>query len=220
MKVTIHKEGRSILFYLFLILAGLNTALFLFTPSIVFYIVVSISAILFLLVTNFFRNPHRTYPGNPENVVIAPSDGEIVAIEEVYEGEYFKDKRIQVSIFMTVFNVHAQWYPMNGEVLFSTHHNGRFMAAYLPKSSTENERSTVVIRNEQGKTILMRQIAGAMARRIVTYAKPGTIARVNEHLGFIKFGSRVDLFLPLGSEVLVKMHEKVTGDITTIAKLK
>jgi phosphatidylserine decarboxylase len=121
---------------------------------------------------------------------------------------------------MTVLNVHAQWYPMNGEVLVSKHHDGRFMAAYLPKSSTENERSTVVIRNEKGITILMRQIAGAMARRIVTYAKPGSIARVNEQMGFIKFGSRVDLFLPLGSEVLVKMHEKVTGDITTIARLK
>ncbi|MEG0948938.1 MAG: phosphatidylserine decarboxylase family protein [Bacteroidales bacterium] len=220
MKVTIHKEGRAILFVLFLILAGIDTLCYFFTPCVVFYIALALTSILFLLVTNFFRNPHRVYPGNPENVVIAPSDGEIVAIEEVYEGEYFKDRRIQVSIFMTVFNVHAQWYPMNGEVLVSKHHAGRFMAAYLPKSSTENERSTVVIRNENGKTILMRQIAGAMARRIVTYAKPGTIARVNEHLGFIKFGSRVDLFLPLDSEVLVKMHEKVTGDITTIARLK
>ena len=220
MKVTIHKEGRTILFVLFLILASINTVCFFFTPAVLFYIVLAVTSILFLLVTNFFRNPHRTYPDNPVNAVIAPSDGEIVAIEEVYENEYFKDRRIQVSIFMTVFNVHAQWYPMNGEVLVSKHHAGRFMAAYLPKSSTENERSTVVIRNDQGKTILMRQIAGAMARRIVTYAKPGSIARVNEHLGFIKFGSRVDLFLPLDSEILVKMHEKVTGDITTIARLK
>lgn len=220
MKVTIHKEGRTILFVLFLILAGVNTLCYFFAPCMAFYIVLALTSILFLLVTNFFRNPHRLYPGNPDNVVIAPSDGEIVAIEEVYEPEYFKDKRIQVSIFMTVFNVHAQWYPMNGEVLESKHHAGRFMAAYLPKSSTENERSTVVIRNEKGITILMRQIAGAMARRIVTYAKPGTIARVNEHLGFIKFGSRVDLFLPLDAEINVKMHEKVTGNITTIARLK
>lgn len=220
MKITIHKEGRTILFFLFIILGGIDTLVYFFTPTGIFYTVLAVTAILFLLVTNFFRNPHRTYPGNPDNMVIAPSDGEIVAIEEVYEGEYFKDKRIQVSIFMTVLNVHAQWYPMNGEVLFSTHHNGRFMAAYLPKSSTENERSTVVIRNDHGKTILVRQIAGAMARRIVTYAKPGMRSRVNEQMGFIKFGSRVDLFLPLGSEVLVKMHEKVTGDITNIARLK
>lgn len=220
MKVTIHKEGRSILFVLFLILVAINVVMHFLTPAVIFYIILSLSTILFLLVTNFFRNPHRVYPGNQDNAIVAPSDGEIVAIEEVYEGEYFKDRRIQVSIFMTVFNVHAQWYPMNGEVLVSKHHNGRFMAAYLPKSSTENERSTVVIRNDHGKTILVRQIAGAMARRIVTYAKPGMLARINEQYGFIKFGSRVDLFLPLDSEIKVKMHEKVTGNITTIAKLK
>ncbi|MGL4292238.1 MAG: phosphatidylserine decarboxylase family protein [Bacteroidales bacterium] len=218
--MTIHKEGRAILFVLFLILAGIDTLCYFFTPCVAFYIALALTSILFLLVTNFFRNPHRVYAGDPENAVIAPSDGEIVAIEEVYEGEYFKDRRLQVSIFMTVFNVHAQWYPMNGEVLESKHHAGRFMAAYLPKSSTENERSTVVIRSDKGKTILVRQIAGAMARRIVTYAKPGSISRINEQYGFIKFGSRVDLFLPLDSEILVKMHEKVTGNITTIARLK
>lgn len=220
MKVSIHKEGRSILFSLFLIIAALDVVCYFFVPQILFYIFLFFSSIFFILVTNFFRNPSRVYPGNPDNVVIAPSDGEIVAIEEVYEGEYFKDRRIQVSIFMTVLNVHAQWYPMNGEVLMAKHHSGRFMAAYLPKSSTENERSTIVIRNEKGCTILMRQIAGAMARRIVTYPTKGSIARVNEQLGFIKFGSRIDLFLPLNSEILVKMHEKVTGDITTIARLK
>ena len=220
MKVTIHKEGRLILFVLFLILVGFNVLMHFVIPPTFFVIVLSLSIILFLLVTNFFRNPHRIYQGDQDNIVLAPSDGEIVAIEEVYEGEYFKDKRLQVSIFMTVFNVHAQWYPMNGEVLFSKHHNGRFMAAYLPKSSTENERSTVVIRNEHGKTVLMRQIAGAMARRIVTYAKPKMLARINEQMGFIKFGSRVDLFLPLDSEITVRMHEKVTGNTTIIGKLK
>ncbi|MDO5571909.1 MAG: phosphatidylserine decarboxylase family protein [Bacteroidales bacterium] len=220
MRVTIHKEGRSILFVLFLIITAIDALLYFIAPVIIFFLIAFATAIFFILVTNFFRNPHRIYPEDPKNAVIAPSDGEIVAIEEVYEGEYFKDKRIQVSIFMTVLNVHAQWYPMNGEVLVSEHHNGRFMAAYLPKSSTENERSTVVIKSDAGKVILMRQIAGAIARRIVTYAHPGTIAKVNQQLGFIKFGSRVDLFLPLGSDILVKMHEKVTGDITTIARLK
>ena len=186
----------------------------------IFYLVLSFTVLAFALVANFFRNPKRKYIGDPLNSVVAPSDGEIVTIEEVYEGEYFKDKRIQVSIFMTVFNVHAQWYPMNGEVLVSKHHNGRFMAAYLPKSSTENERSTIVIKSDQGKTILMRQIAGALARRIVTYAEPGMEARIDEQLGFIKFGSRIDLYLPLDSEILVEMNQKVVGNITTIAKLK
>ena len=220
MKITIHREGRSILFFLFLILAGIDTALYFFTPIYIFIIATVLFSVLFLGITNFFRNPHRVYSGDRENAVVCPADGEIVAIEEVYEGEYFKDKRIQVSIFMTVFNVHAQWYPVNGEVLESIHHNGRFMAAYLPKSSTENERSTVVIRCDKGRTILMRQIAGAMARRIVTYAKKGSLAKIDEQLGFIKFGSRVDLFLPLDSEILVKMNEHVTGNISTIARLK
>lgn len=218
--MTIHKEGRSILFYLFLILMGINTLIHFVASCAIFCTVLGVSLFAFLMVLNFFRSPHREYKGDLLNDVIAPSDGEIVAIEEVYEGEYFKDKRLQVSIFMTVLNVHAQWYPLNGEVLVSKHHEGRFMAAYLPKSSTENERSTVVIRSDQGKTILVRQIAGALARRIVTYATPGMRARINEHYGFIKFGSRVDLFLPLDSEILVKMHEKVSGNITTIAKLK
>ena len=154
------------------------------------------------------------------DVVVAPSDGQIVTIEEVFESEYYKEKRIQVSIFMTVFNVHAQWAPMNGEVLVSKHHSGRFMAAYLPKSSTENERSTIVIKNNKGVSILMRQVAGALARRIVTYCKVGDNIEIDDQLGFIKFGSRIDLYLPLDSEILVKMDEKVVGNQTTIALLK
>ncbi len=220
MKITIHKEGHTILLSLFTILFAVSALCYFFTNSIVFYSVAAICTVLFLLVLNFFRNPHRIFEGETDNIVIAPSDGKIVTIEEVYEGEYFKDKRMLVSIFMTVFNVHAQWFPMNGEVLLSKHHNGRFMAAYLPKSSTENERSTVVIRNEHNKLILMRQIAGALAKRIVTYPKNGSIARVNEQMGFIKFGSRIDLYLPLDSEILVKMGENVTGNITSIARLK
>ena len=220
MKHTIHREGRSILFFLFLIIVAIDLLLYFFTPAWLFYIVTFLTIIFFLGITNFFRNPQRHYVGDRENSVVCPANGEIVAIEEVYEGEYFKEKRLQVSIFMTVFNVHAQWYPVNGQVLESVHHDGRFMAAYLPKSSTENERSTIVIKNDKGITILMRQIAGAMARRIVTYAKPGSTAKIDEQVGFIKFGSRVDLFLPLDSEILVKMHEHVTGNITTIARLK
>ncbi len=216
----VHKEGRMIIFCLFIILGLIDLALFVYTPKLLFYIITFFSIIIFFLVTNFFRSPKRLYTGDKDDVVVAPSDGQIVTIEEVFESEYFKEKRIQVSIFMTVFNVHAQWSPMNGEVLVSQHHSGRFMAAYLPKSSTENERSTIVIKNDKGISILMRQVAGALARRIVTYCKAGDRTEINDQLGFIKFGSRIDLYLPLDSEILVKMNEKVTGNITTIAKLK
>ena len=167
----VHREGRGILFSLFVIFGLVDVLLYIYSCPMIFYIVTGITAILFILVANFFRSPHRVYQGDKNNVVVAPSDGEIVTIEEVFEGEYYKEKRIQVSIFMTVFNVHAQWAPMTGEVLVSKHHSGRFMAAYLPKSSTENERSTIVVKNNNGVSVLMRQVAGALARRIVTYCK-------------------------------------------------
>ena len=153
-------------------------------------------------------------------MVIAPADGTIVAIEEVKENEILHKPCIQVSIFMSVFNVHANWFPVNGTVRHVSHHRGRFMAAYLPKSSVENERSTILITTQCGKDILTRQIAGAVARRIVTYAKEGESCHVDEHLGFIKFGSRVDVYIPLGSEVLVEMDQKVTGNQTPIARLE
>lgn len=218
----VHHEGRDVLAIYFVILALFNGALFyLFPVSILQYIVLTISIVLYLIVLNFYRSPNRKFNGDPEGKVIASADGKIVAIEEVYEGEYFKDKRIIVSIFMSPFNVHANWFPINGKVLLKRHHNGRFKAAYLPKSSTENERSTVVIETTDGKhQVLLRQIAGAMARRIVTYAEVGEVGHVDEHLGFIKLGSRVDVYLPLGSEILVEMDQKVTGNQTVIAKLK
>lgn len=218
----VHHEGRDVLVIYLIILALLNGALFyLFPVSILQYAVLTVSIVLYLIVLNFYRSPHRLFKGDAEGKVIASADGKIVAIEEVYEGEYFKDKRIIVSIFMSPFNVHANWFPINGKVLLKRHHNGRFKAAYLPKSSTENERSTVVIETTDGKhQVLLRQIAGAMARRIVTYAKVGEVGHVDEHLGFIKLGSRVDVYLPLGSEILVGMDQKVTGNQTVIANLK
>jgi phosphatidylserine decarboxylase len=185
----------------------------------IFYSVLVVSAVLFLIVLNFFRSPYRRFPFDSEGLVIAPADGTIVAIEEVMENQYFHDKRIQVSIFMSVFNVHANWFPVNGTVRYVSHQDGRFQAAYRPKSSTENERSTIVIRTDYGVEILTRQIAGAMARRIVTYAKEGEYCEVNEQMGFIKFGSRVDTFLPLGTKILVEMDQKVTGNQTPIARL-
>ena len=216
----VHREGTGILLTFFIILFVINISLYHWLgTTIAFYSVLTISTILFLLVLNFFRSPFRRFPYDSEGLVIAPSDGVIVAIEEVMEKEYFGDKRLQVSIFMSVFNVHANWFPVNGTVKHVSHQNGRFMAAYLPKSSTENERSTVVITTKKGVDVLARQIAGALARRIVTYAKVGEKCHVDDQFGFIKFGSRVDVFLPIGTEVLVEMDQKVTGNQTPIARL-
>lgn len=216
----VHREGTGLLLTLFTILFIVNVALYYTTgPGICFYTVLVVSTLLFSFVLNFFRSPFRRYPFDSEGLVIAPADGRIVAIEEVMENEVLHKKCLQVSIFMSVFNVHANWFPVNGTVKYVTHHNGRFMAAYLPKSSTENERSTVIITTRNGIDVLTRQIAGAMARRIVTYAKVGEKCHVDEHMGFIKFGSRVDVFLPLDSEVLVEMGQAVTGNQTPVARL-
>ena len=175
--------------------------------------------IVYGITINFFRYPPRTFHGDELHGVIAPSDGTIVTIEEVMEPDYFKDRRIQISIFMSVTNVHAQWCPLNGDVIKSIHEDGHFKKAYLPKSSNENERSTIVIKSDAGPIIMMRQVAGAVARRIVTYLEAGDRSEINGELGFIKFGSRIDLFLPLDAEVLVKMGDKVRGNITTVAKI-
>ena len=219
-KMKVHREGTGLLLSMFTILFIVNLSLYYAVNNkIVFYGVLVVSSILFLIVLNFFRSPYRRFPYDSEGLVIAPADGRIVAIEEVMENEYFHDKRIQVSIFMSVFNVHANWFPVNGTVKHVSHQNGRFQAAYLPKSSTENERSTVVITTDYGVDVLARQIAGAMARRIVTYAKENDLCSVDEQMGFIKFGSRVDVFLPPGTEILVDMSQKVTGNQTPIARL-
>ena len=216
----VHKEGTGLLLTLFTILFIVNITLYhTVGKGMLFYSVAFVSTVLFLLVLNFFRSPFRRFPYDSEGLVIAPADGTIVAIEEVMENEILHKKCLQISIFMSIFNVHANWFPVNGTVKHVSHQNGRFMAAYLPKSSTENERSTVVIRAENGQEILLRQIAGAMARRIVTYAEEGDECSLNEHMGFIKFGSRVDVYLPLGTEVCVTMGQKTTGNETVIARL-
>ncbi|MDR1381969.1 MAG: phosphatidylserine decarboxylase family protein [Tannerella sp.] len=216
----VHREGTGLLLSMFTILFTVNMVLYYTTGNkFIFYGVLAVSTVLFLIVLNFFRSPYRRFPFDSEGLVIAPADGSIVAIEEVMENQYFHDRRIQVSIFMSVFNVHANWFPVNGTVQHVSHRKGRFLAAYLPKSCTENERSTIVVRTDYGVDVLTRQIAGAMARRIVTYAKEGEYCEVNEQMGFIKFGSRVDTFLPLGTEILVEMDQKVTGNQTPIARL-
>lgn len=216
----VHKEGTGLLLTLFTILFIVNVGLYhTVGKGGPFYSVVFVSSVLFLLVLNFFRSPFRRFPYDSEGLVIAPADGTIVVIEEVMENEILHRKCLQISIFMSVFNVHANWFPVNGTVTHVSHHNGRFMAAYLPKSSTENERSAVVITTKSGVEVLARQIAGAMARRIVTYAKLGEKCHVDEQMGFIKFGSRVDVYLPVGTEVLIEMDQKVTGNQTPIARL-
>ncbi|MBO4996067.1 MAG: phosphatidylserine decarboxylase family protein [Muribaculaceae bacterium] len=221
MKVKIHREGTNILIILLLILAAINATAWMFIRPAAIPISFSIiSAIIYLLILNFFRSPRRHFKGNPDNVVVSSVDGKVVALEEVFEDECLHRKAIQLSVFMTIFNVHANWFPIDGEVISVKHHSGRFMSAYLPKSSTENERSSILIRAKNGQEILVRQIAGAVARRIVTYAEPGEEASIENHLGFIKLGSRVDIFLPLDSDIYVKIGDKTTGGITEVARLK
>ena len=216
----IHKEGRNIVIYTFITLLLLNRILYgLAHRSLWFYLILLLSIGIFLLILNFFRCPKRVFNDNSEGTVVAPADGTVVVIEEVIENEYLQEKRLQISIFMSIFNAHVNWVPCNGKVIYTTHQNGRFWAAYLPKSSTENERSTIVIERENGERILVRQIAGAMAKRISTYVKPGQDCHINRQLGFIKFGSRVDVFLPLHAKPEVKLGDSTKGNQTVIARL-
>ncbi|ODU59038.1 MAG: phosphatidylserine decarboxylase [Paludibacter sp. SCN 51-9] len=217
--IKIHKEGRLILLMLLFILFSINIFIYLRFPNFLFALTTIVSGGIMVFLTYSFRNPTRVVEIDDPSLIVAPADGTIVAVEEVEEHEYFGDKRLQISIFMSVFDVHANWYPVAGKVLMARHHKGRHVAAYLPKSSHENERSTVVIETEAKTQILLRQIAGALARRIVTYAHAGRPCHLNEHLGFIKFGSRVDLFLPIDSEVYVQVGEETTGNETILARL-
>lgn len=204
------------------VLAIVNVPLWLALPKSLIAIpitVTAVSGVLFLLVVNFFRSPRRHFQGDAANAVVASADGKVVALEEVFEDEYLHRRVIQLSVFMSILNVHANWFPVDGKVIYAKHHPGRFMAAYLPKSSVENERSTVVIETADGQQVLMRQVAGAMARRIVTYAVPGDDANIEDHMGFIKFGSRVDLFLPLDTEIFVKVGDTTTGGISLVGRL-
>ena len=218
----IHREGTSILVVAFLIFAVVNAPLWYFFPdNVVLNSLISVSSlVIYLLMVNLFRSPKRIFPGDVENVIVAPADGKVVVIEKVYEPDHFKDERIQVSIFMSPLNVHANWYPVDGVVVRAEHQKGKFHKAWLPKASTENERSLVVIKMNDGREILVRQVAGAMARRIVTYAAAGEECFIDQHLGFIKFGSRVDLYLPLDAKINVALDQKTVGNETVIANLK
>lgn len=216
----IHREGTNILILLALVLAALNVPVWLFLPPVALPAIFTvISVVVYLFVFNFFRCPKRNYKGERRDMVVSSVDGHVVAIEKVYEPEYLKSEAIMLSVFMSPLNVHANWYPVDGYVEYVRHHRGRFLSAYLPKASTDNERSTIGIVAGDHR-ITVRQIAGAMARRIVTYARKGHQADIDDHLGFIKFGSRVDLYLPVDAEILVNMKQNVKGGVTPVARLK
>ena len=226
-KIRIHREGTSELLYsaivIILVCILLGGGLYVLSPMI-FHIVMpfvcGILAFLWLCVLNFYRCPIRYFNGDTDKLVVAPADGKIVVLEDVEEHEYFHDKRLMISIFMSPLNVHANWFPVDGKVKFVKHFNGNYHKAWLPKASEENEHADTMIETADGQEILVRQIAGAMARRIVTYAKEGEECYIDEHLGFIKLGSRVDVFLPLTAKACVTMNQPTTGDQTVIAKLK
>ena len=212
-----HKEGFKIIRNTTITLLIVNgIAWYFFGESYLIKLLTFTSAVFSILILQFFRNPKRVMPVN-SNQVIAPADGKIVVLEETVEHEFFKDKRIQVSIFMSPFNVHVNRYPISGEVKFTKYHPGKFLVAWHPKSSIENERTTIVIESEKTGPILLRQIAGAVAKRIVLYAKKGEKCSQGDDMGFIKFGSRVDLFLPLDAKINIKMNDIVKGGQTIIA---
>lgn len=216
----IHKEGKKAVYIIALVIIALNAlTLSNISNKFITYPILAVSIIVFLLVLNFYRKPRRIYEGDLLNYVNAPTDGKIVVIEKIYEDRFFKDERIQISIFMSFFNAHANWMPVTGKVTHSSHEKGNFHAAYLPKSSHENERSNVVIETPCNQKILTRQIAGAMARRIVTYAKEGQFYHIGDPLGFIKLGSRMDVYVPVDSEILVQLGDEVRANKTLLARL-
>ena len=220
-KIRIHREGNDTLLYGLIFIIAAGAALWYgFDTKWPFWLFILVFGVVYGIVFNFYQCPVRYLNvEDTDKIVVAPADGKIVVIEEVEENEYFHDKRLMISIFMSLFNVHANWFPVDGKVKFVKHQNGNYNKAWLPKASEENERADTMITTEHGVDVLCRQIAGAVARRIVTYAKEGEDCYIDEHLGFIKLGSRVDVFLPLDSKVMVKMGQKTTGDQTILATL-
>jgi phosphatidylserine decarboxylase len=213
----IHKEGYMIILITIISLALLNFAVYNYL-SILFSIFLFLSVVFFGLILQFFRNPTREIPVLDNNKIYAPADGKVVVIEETVENEYFKDKRLQVSIFMSPLNVHVNRNPISGTISYFKYHAGKYLVAWHPKSSTENERTTVVFNNGK-KEILLRQIAGSLAKRIICYVNTGDKVKQGEDFGFIKFGSRVDIYLPLDAKINVEIDQKVFGNQTLIATI-
>ena len=219
-KIRIHREGTNELTVSMLLLAVVGILLWTFIDTkIPFWIFVAVFGATWMMALNFYRCPIRYFKGDTDKLVVAPADGRIVVIEEVNEYEYFHERRLMLSIFMSPLNVHANWFPVDGKVKMVRHFNGNYHKAWLPKASEENEHADIIIETADGQEVLVRQIAGAMARRIVTYAKEGEECYIDEHMGFIKLGSRVDVFLPLSAKPCVVMDQPTTGDQTVIAKL-
>jgi phosphatidylserine decarboxylase len=214
----IHKEGFGVIAVAFIIWLLLNIGVGLTEELYFRSFTFVVTTYMLIFVMRFFRYPNRKITLNP-NAVISPCDGQIVVIEETFEPEYFNDNRLQISVFMSVYNVHINWIPVPGIIKYFQHHSGNFMAAYLPKSSTENERATTVIQMEDGTEVLVRQIAGAVAKRIISYPKVGAEVNQQDQLGFIRFGSRVDIFLPVGTKVDVELCQLVTGSQSILAQL-
>ncbi len=217
--MTLHKEGRSTLFFLLVILVAINLAIMYFWPARVEWhnISIIVSIIIYLMVLQFFRNPNRAINENP-NYVLAPADGKVVVVEKTTESEYFNDERLQISVFMSPLNVHNNRAPVAGRIKSFTYHPGKYLVAWHPKSSTANERTTMIITMANGVDILVRQIAGAMARRIKWYIREGDQLSQGEEFGFIKFGSRVDVFLPADVKVMVSTGDKARGGQTVLAE--
>lgn len=218
--MTLHKEGTGTISLTIIGLLAANAALRYFLPEqeILHTLLLIVSLFLFVIVVQFFRKPTRTTVKNPKHV-IAPADGKVVVIEEVVETEYFKGPRRQVSIFMSPLNVHINFNPIAGIVTYAKYHAGKYLVAWHPKSSTENERTTIVVKHHNGTEVLFRQIAGALARRICWYVKEGQTVEQGSEFGFIKFGSRIDIFLPLDAKILVNIDDKPVGGETVIAEL-
>ncbi len=219
--MTIHKEGRVLLFWMMIILVVLNYLLYYFRPDqrLLINLSLIVSAVLYLIILQFFRNPIFPLP-NEDGIVLAPADGKVVVIEEAFEAEYLKEKRKQISIFMSPINVHVNRSPVKGEVEYFQYHPGKYLVAWHPKSSTENERTSMVIKDASGTKIMVRQVAGALAKRIKWYVNPGSRLEQGEEFGFIKFGSRVDMYLPLDAEILCTMDQVTKGARTPIARLR
>ena len=220
-KIRIHREGTHELTWSALAIVGIAYLLwYSFSTTIPFWIFIIIFGAAWFMALNFYRCPIRYYNGDTDKLVVAPADGKIVVVEEAEENEYFHDKRLMISIFMSPLNVHANWFPIDGKVKFVHHQDGNYHKAWLPKASEENEHADIMITTPDGEDVLVRQIAGALARRIVTYAKADEECYIDEHLGFIKLGSRVDVFLPLTAKPCVTLGQPTTGDQTVIAKMK
>lgn len=214
-----HKEGYKIIVIALVIFTGLILLANKFLEkNWLFYVIALVLGVLLYLILQFFRNPDRTAPLD-SNVITSPVDGKVVVIEEVYEAEYFKDKRLQVSVFMSPLNVHVTRYPSGGKIAYSKYHPGKYLVAWHPKSSTENERTTVVVSTEKFGDVLYRQIAGALAKRIINYAEEGQMVQQGEDSGFIRFGSRVDLYLPVGTKLDVELNQVVKGAQSVIASI-